>query len=147
MKEKDILKTQKWLSVDEINDNLKGVEFILMAAPTMDNDASTPVHFTLYLNTHEVLPDEIVSPVFDKFCKDYKITKVRDMINGLLPVAFALNDRDTAMPLLFLDGRENESELEYTHLYVFDFEGNAEGFKECKSESKTGWTYAYSSDD
>ena len=147
MQNQEMLKTQKWLSVEEINDNLKGVEFILMAAPTMDNDASTPIHFTLYLNTQELLPDEIVSKVFDKFCDDYKITKVRDMINGLLPVAFALNDRDTAMPLLFLGGRENESEHEYIHLYVFDFEGNAKEFKEGKTESKTGWTYSYSSDD
>lgn len=147
MTEKDILKVQKWLSVEEIEKNLKGVEYIVMAAPTMRNDASTPIHFTIYLNTQEPLPSDIVAAVFDKFCDEYKITKVADMLNGLYQVAFSLNDRDTAMPMLLMEEHEIKSELEHIPMYVFDFECNAEGFKECKTESKTGWTYSYSDDD
>jgi len=144
MDNKDILFTRKWLNCKEIDENLKGVEYIVMAGPTLGQDASTPIHFSIFLNTQETLPDEVIEQVFNKFASEYKIVKIRDMINGLLPVAFSLNDRDTAMPMFLMGDSAKSAELEYTHMYLFDFEGNAEGFLECKTESKTGWTYSYS---
>ena len=142
---KDLLKTEKWLSSDEIDDNLKNVEYIVMAAPTPGQDASVPIHFTIYLNTQDVLPEDIAMQVFNKFASELEISKVSDMIQGVLPVAFSLNNQDTAMPMLILDNSAKESGLQFTHMYVYDFEGNAKGFNECKTESKTGWTYSYNS--
>lgn len=139
---KDILKTEKWLSKEEIEKNLEGVEYIVMAAPTLAQDVSTPIHFTIYLNTQEALPEDIANKVFNKFAKEYKITKVTDMYNGLGAVAFSLNGKETAMPM-FLMNEDSKKNLEYINMHIFDFEGNAEGFKECKTESKTGWTYSY----
>lgn len=147
MDKQEILKTEKWLDYAEIEKNLEGVEYILMAAPTPGQNVGTPIHFSIYLNTKEPLPGEVWEQVFEKFCKDYGITRVSDMIRGVLPVAFSLNNRDTAMPMLLSDESAKGSALHYTQMYVFDFEGEAKGFKECKRESKTGWTYAYSDDD
>ena len=144
MDAKDILFTRKWLNTKEIDENLKNVEYIVMAGPTLAQDPSTPVHFTIYLNTQDPLPDEIVEQVFNKFAAEYKIVKVRDMVSGLYPVAFSLNDRDTAMPMFLMGDNAKSAEIEYTQMYLFDFEGNAEGFNECKTEAKTGWTYSYS---
>ncbi len=146
MDPKDVLFTRKWLTRKEIETNLDGVEYIVMAGPTLDQDPSTPIHFTIYLNTQENLPDEIIEQVFNKFAREYEITKVRDMVSGLYPVAFALNDRDTAMPMFLMGDNATSGEVEYMQMYLFDFEGNAKGFKECKTESKTGWTYSYDSD-
>ena len=142
MTEKDLLKTEKWLSKAEIDKNLENVEYIVMAAPTMEDDASTPIHFTIYLNTQDALPDDIAEQVFNKFAHEYEITKVTKMFNGLGKVAFSLNDRDTAMPVYIMD-QQFEGELDSTQMHLFDFEGNAKGFKECKTQGKTGWTYSY----
>ena len=144
---KDILTTSKWLDKDEIDKNLEGVEYIFMAAPTPQSDPSLPIHFTIYLNTSENFSEEISSMIFDKFCKDYEIFKVSDMIKGVKKVAFSLNNQDTSMPMLILDDSDIQSELSTTNMYIFDFEGNAKGFNECKTESKTGWTYSYERDD
>jgi len=140
----NLLKTEKWLDIVEINDNLKNVEYIVMAAPTPGTDPSLPIHFTIFLNTQDILPDEISEQVLNKFIKELKITKVHDMIHGNLPVAFSLNNQENAMPLLILDNSATESGLQTISMFVYDFEGNAKGFKECKTESKTGWTYSYS---
>lgn len=147
MDTKDILFTRKWLNREEIDKNLKDVEFIVMAGPTLAQDPTTPIHFTIYLNTQETLPDEIVEQVFNKFVSDYKIIKVSDMVNGLHPVAFSLNDRDTAMPMFLMGESASVAEVEYTNMYIYDFEGNADGFDECKKEAKTGWTYSYNTGD
>ncbi len=143
---KDILTTSKWLNLDEINKNLEGVEYIFMAAPTPQSNPRLPIHFTIYLNTTDDFTDEISNMVFNKFCKDYEIFKVNDMIKGLHKVAFSVNNQETYMPMLILDNSDIESELTTKKMYVYDFEGNAKGFKECKTESKTGWTYSYEKD-
>ena len=142
MTEKDLLKTEKWLSKEEIDQNLENVEYIVMAAPSMEQDNTTPIHFTIYLNTQDVLPEEIAEQVFNKFAREYKITKISNMFNGLGKVAFSLNDRDTAMPVFIMD-QQFEEELDSTDMHLFDFEGNAKGFNECKTQGKTGWTYSY----
>jgi len=144
--QKDLLKTEKWLNLAEIDANLLNVEYIVSVNPTPGRDATLPIHFTIYLNTKEVLPQDIAEQVFSKFSKELEIFKVHDMIQGILPVSFSLNGQDKAMPMVILDGSDIESKLETTQMYVYDFEGNAQGFKECKTESKSGWTYSYSTD-
>lgn len=141
---KDILRTEKWLNLKEIDENLDNVEYIISVSPTPGQDATLPIHFTIYLNTQDMLPTEVIEDVFNKFAKELEIFKVHDMIQGLYPVAFSLNGQENAMPMLILDNSDVESELETTKMYVFDFEGNAKGFKECKTESKSGWSYSYS---
>jgi len=146
LNQKDLLKTEKWLNVAEIDENLLNVEYIVSASPTPGADPSLPIHFTIYLNTKDVLPEDIIEQVFNKFAKELEIFKVNDMIQGVLPVAFSLNGQAEAMPMVILDNSAIQSELETTSMYVYDFEGNAKGFQECKTQSKSGWTYSYSTD-
>jgi len=141
--QKDLLKTEKWLNLTEIDENLINVEYILSVNPTPGSDTSLPIHFTIYLNTPHTLPLDVSEQVLNKFVKELEILKVDDMIQGVLPVAFSLNGQEKAMPMLILDNSAVESKLETTPMYVYDFEGDAKGFKECKIESKSGWTYSY----
>ncbi len=138
----EALETKQYLTLEEITKTLKGVEYIMMAAPAPDNFKETPLHFTIFLNTHEPLPEEIKGSVLDKFCKQYKITKTDHVLNALQAVGFAQTTQDTPMPL-FLVKSEDQRTIPHVPLHVMDFLGNSEEFEEAKLHQLQGWSYSY----
>jgi hypothetical protein len=135
------LQAENYLTVQEIKDHLKGVEYIIMAAPTTRDNPNTPIHFTIFLNTQDELPTDIQHAILDKFADQYKITNIYDVFSQLDAVAFAETNLDSIMPMhLFKD--ETKEELEHTMMHIIDFEADAEGFGEVKAGS-TGWSYSY----
>lgn len=138
----EALQTKRYLTVDEIEEHLKGVEFIIMAAPAPDQFETTPIHITIFLNTQEQLPPDIKAAVFDKFCDDYKITQTAETISQLLPVGFAATAQETPMPLLLIKAEDVHS-VPHTTMHVIDFLGDSSEFEEAKRDNLTGWSYSY----
>ncbi|MEA2110501.1 MAG: hypothetical protein U9P71_00480 [Campylobacterota bacterium] len=142
MKEIEALQATRYLEKDELQSHLEGVEYIMMAQPSLRDDSPAPVHFTIFLNTQEALPNEVITPVFEKFCKQYNIFDVIDLISGIGVVAFSVTQQKTPMPM-HLFKQEEMKEMPNTKMYIFDFEADATEFKEAK-DGLTGWTYSYS---
>jgi len=135
------LQAENYLTKPEIDAHLDGVEYIIMAAPTTRDNPNTPIHFTIFLNTTDVLPPEIQQAILEKFADQYKITNIYDVFSQIDAVAFAETNLDSVMPMhLFKD--ETKKELEHTMMHILDFEADAEGFGEVKAGS-TGWSYSY----
>ena len=137
----EALQTEKYLDKSEIEAHLQGVEYIVMAQPSIRDDSPAPIHFTIFLNTPEVLPDEVITPVFEKFCTQYEISDVIDLISGLGVVAFSVTQQNTPMPLHLFKQDEMKS-MPNTKMYIYDFEADAAQFKEAK-DGLTGWSYSY----
>jgi hypothetical protein len=141
MQKKEALKTQRYFDKPEIDAHLFGVEYIIMAAPSTRENAKAPIHFTIFLNTQEVLPPNIQEAVLKKFAAQYNITEIHDVFSQLDSVAFAQTSQETPMPL-HLFKEEDKRALPHTIMHVIDFEGDSPDFKEPK-EGMTGWSYSY----
>ncbi len=135
------LKIHSYLSHNEIAEHLKNVEFILMAAPSMMAPPAHPLHFTIILNTSEVIPEEIKPLILEKFCREHGITATSHVLSNPERIAFALTPQNTPMPKHIIDPAE-ASTIPWTLLPIIDFLGDATGFKEAK-DGLSGWSYRY----
>ncbi len=142
MQKIEALASQRHLEKNEIEAHLEGVEYIIMAQPSVRDDLPAPIQFTIFLNTTEVLPQEIKNAVFKKFCKQYEIFNVIDLLAGIGVVGFTLTQQETPMPL-HLFKQEEMSSMATRKMYIFDFEADSKQFKEVK-DGLTGWSYSYS---
>jgi len=135
------LKAQRHLSTAEIEKHLRNVEYIIMAAPAVRDDAKGPIHFTIFLNTPN-LPDDVRRPILDRFAAQYGIRGIEELLMQPAQVAFAETTQDTPMPL-FLFTPEDRMRLPSVTTFVMDFEADSDNFPEVKEQQLTGWTYAY----
>lgn len=140
MQEMQALKVHSYLSQSEIASHLEGVEFIIMAGPSMMAEGH-PIHFTIILNTADVIPEEVKPLILEKFCREYKITATSHVLSNRERIAFALTTQETPMPKHIVDDAEANA-IPWTLLHIIDFLGDAEGFKEAK-DGLSGWSYSY----
>ena len=142
MENNEAIKTLHYLSQEEIDKLLENVEYIMMAAPSPDHFADTPIHFTIFLNTHEELPEEIKDAVLEKFLKENGIRNPKHVMSKLAPVGFATTKQSSPMPMLLIQPQDVYS-IPHTYLHVIDFLGESDEFEEVKRDSLTGWSYVY----
>lgn len=135
------LNVNSYLSQSEIQKHLENVDYIIMAAPSMMAAPELPLHFTLFLNTSDVLPEAIKPQLLEKFCRDHGITQTSHILSNLERVAFAMTSQETPMPRHILDDAEANA-IPWTLLHIIDFLGESEGFKEAK-DGLSGWSYSY----
>ncbi len=138
---KKAIKASRHLSLEEIHNHLEGVEYIIMAQPSVRDDSPAPIHFTIFLNTPQMLPEEVKDAVFEKFCSQYGIVNVIDRISGVDAVAFAETEHETLMPMHLY--KKDDRKIPHVPMYIFDFEADADQFKEVRDEGLTGWSYSY----
>ncbi|DAB38298.1 MAG TPA: hypothetical protein CFH83_06650 [Sulfuricurvum kujiense] len=140
MQEMQPLKVNSYLSVGEITKLLENVEYILMASPSMMVD-ELPIHFTIILNTSDVIPDEVKPLILEKFCRELNITATSHVLSNRERIAFALTTQESPMPKHIVDDAEANS-IPWTLLHIIDFLGDSTDFKEAK-DGLSGWSYSY----
>ncbi|HZF70406.1 hypothetical protein [Sulfuricurvum sp.] len=140
MQEMKALTVNSYLASSEITKLLDNVEYILMASPSMMVD-ELPIHFTIILNTSEILPEEVKPLIFEKFCRELGITATSHILSNRERIAFALTTQETPMPKHIVDDAEANT-IPWTLLHIIDFLGDSEGFKEAK-DGLSGWSYSY----
>ena len=137
------IKTDQYLDKKQIQEHLRNVEYIIMAAPAPDKFKETPIHFTIFLNTAEELPKDIQEAVLEKFLQEHKIGKPAELMSQLMPVGFALSKaQDTPMPMLLVKP-EDQRTIPHALMHVMDFLADSEEFDEAKIKNLTGWSYSY----
>ena len=136
--------TEKYLDIIEIQSHLKDVEYIIMAAPAPDTFKDTPIHFTIFLNISEDIPQEIQQEIFNKFLQNEGIVSPAEIMIRIMPVGFSKGAQDTPMPLLIVR-QEDMNAITNTPMLVMDFLADSDNFNEAKKEKLTGWTYSYNS--
>jgi len=137
------IKTDKYLTLHEIQKHLQNVEYIIMAAPAPEHFKATPIHFTIFLNTDEQLPQDIKEAVLEKFLMENKIGKPSELMSQLMPVGFAISSaQDTPMPMLLVKPEDQRS-IPHAVMHVMDFLADSDNFDEAKKRDLTGWSYAY----
>jgi len=137
------IKTERYLSKEDIQKHLKNVEYIIMAAPAPEHFKDTPIHFTLFLNTDEPIPSEIQKAILDKFRSEHKIGEPAELMSQLMPVGFAVSQaQDTPMPMLLVKPEDQRS-IPYIPMHVMDFLADSNEFYEAKEKNLTGWSYSY----
>jgi len=136
------IQTDNYFSGDEIKEHLKNVEYIILAEPAPSHFKDTPLHFTIFLNTQEELPQEIKGAVLDKFLEENSMTNPVEVMSKLMPVGFSMSNQDTPMPLLLVKPEDQRS-IPYVPMHVIDFLADSEKFFEAKIEKLTGWSYSY----
>jgi len=134
--------TDKYFASIEIEDYLKNVEYIIMAAPAPEQFKETPIQFTIFLNTSDELPRDVQEAVFEKFLEENSIRNPDKIMSQLMPVGFSMSQQDTAMPLLLIK-KEDQKSIPYKLMHVYDFLADSDNFFEAKQEKLTGWTYSY----
>lgn len=142
MQKIEAMDNKRYFSIDEIIAHLQGVEYIIMAAPAPEKFEATPIHFTIFLNTQEAIPEEIKGAVFEKFCQDYNITSPEHVMNQLMPVGFAQTPQETPMPLLLIDPQDQRT-IPALPMHVIDFLADSDDFPQTKNDQLTGWSYSY----
>lgn len=142
MQNAEAIKTLHYLPVEEIDKLLENVEYIIMAAPAPDHFQDAPIHFTIFLNTQEELPEEIKDPVLKKFLDENSIKNPTHVMSKLAPVGFATTKQSSAMPMLLIQPQDVFS-IPHRYLHVIDFLGDSDEFEEVKRDSLTGWSYVY----
>ena len=135
--------TEKYLDIIEINNHLKDVEYIIMAAPAPDSFTSTPIHFSIFLNTSDDIPQEVQKQIFDKFLQNEGIINPAEIMIRIMPVGFSKGAQDTPMPLLIVR-QQDMNDIQNTPMLVMDFLADSDNFGEAKTDKLTGWTYSYS---
>jgi len=138
----EAIKTLRYLETDEIQKHLNGVEYIIMAAPAPDNFKDTPIHFTIFLNTSEMLPKDIQEAVLDKFLNENSITNPKELMSQIMPIGFSESIQETPMPLLLVK-QEDMKSIPHAPMFVMDFLADSDNFSEAKEKSLTGWSYSY----
>lgn len=141
MREIKPLQINGYLGREEIASHLQNVEYIVMAAPSMLDAPRLPIHFTIFLNTSDPIPEPIKAAVFEKFCTEHAITATSDLLFEPGRVAFARTSQETPMPRHLLDPAEANM-IPWAALQVIDFLGDSSEFKEVK-EGFSGWSYSY----
>lgn len=141
MQDIQALKVYSYLSHAEIKTALEGVEFIIMAAPSMMAPPVLPIHFTIILNTSDPIPEAIKPQLLEKFCHEHNITATSDVLSNCERVAFAMTTQETPMPHHIVDDAEANT-IPWSLLHIIDFLGDSEGFKEAK-DGLSGWSYSY----
>lgn len=142
MKSAEAIKTLRYLSIGEIQKNLEDVEYIIMAAPAPDNFKKTPIHFTIFLNTHDHLPKDIQEAVFSKFLDQEGIKDPAEIMSQLMPVGFSQTTQETFMPMLLVKQKDMMT-IPHIPMFVMDFLADSDNFREAKEKSLTGWSYSY----
>ncbi|SFV56359.1 hypothetical protein MNB_SM-7-381 [hydrothermal vent metagenome] len=142
MQDAKAIKTLHYLSKEEIDKLLEKVEYIIMAAPSPDHFKDSPIHFTIFLNTQEELPEEIKDAVLEKFLNENSIQNPQHVMSQLAPVGFATTKQSSAMPMLLVQPQDIFS-IPHKYLHVIDFLGDSDNFEEVKRDSLTGWSYVY----
>lgn len=142
MQEMQALKVHSYLSSGEITKLLEKVDYILMASPSMMAD-ELPIHFTIILNTSDIIPDEVKPLILEKFCRELGITATSHVLSNRERIAFAMTTQETPMPKHIVDDAEANS-IPWILLHIIDFLGDSEGFKEAK-DGLNGWSYCYNS--
>jgi len=140
MQEMQPLKVNSYLSAGEITTLLEKVEYILMASPSMMVD-ELPIHFTIILNTSDLIPEEVKPLILEKFFRELGISATSHVLSNRERIAFAMTTQETPMPKHIVDDAEANS-IPWTLLHIIDFLGDAEGFKEAK-DGLSGWSYSY----
>jgi len=135
--------TDTYFTQEEIQEHLKNVDYILMAAPAPEKFSDTPIHFTIFLNTKERFPQDIKDAILDKFMDENGITNPKEVLSQLMPVGFSMSQQDTPMPLLLVK-KDDQMSIPHTPMHVIDFLADSENFYEAKTHKLTGWSYAYS---
>lgn len=136
------IKTERYLEPEDIEKHLKNVEYIVMAAPAPEHFVDTPIHFTLFLNTDERLPQEIQEAVLDKFLEENSIETPKELMSQIMAVGFAQSVQDTPMPMLLIKPQDISS-IPHAAMFVMDFLADSDNFSEAKEKSLTGWSYSY----
>lgn len=137
------IKTDQYLTNEEIKKHLQNVEYIIMAAPAPEHFKETPIHFTIFLNTDEKLPQEVQEAVLEKFLRENNIGKPAELMSQLMPVGFALSKaQDTPMPMLLVK-QEDQRSIPFAVMHVMDFLADSDAFDEAKEKNLTGWSYSY----
>jgi len=137
------IKTEKYLSPEEIQKHLQNVEYIIMAAPAPEHFKDTPIHFTIFLNTAEQIPKDIQEAILEKFRAEHGIKEPAELMSQLMPVGFAIsNAQDTPMPMLLVKPEDQRS-IPNVPMHVMDFLADSDNFDEAKKDSLTGWSYSY----
>ena len=140
------LTAQHYFTPAEIMAHLDGVEYIIMATPSPGHFKKSPIHFTIFLNTIDALPDEVKMPILEKFMAQYGITHQEELMSQIMPVGFAQTNEDTPMPLLLINPQDQKT-IPHRVMHVMDFLGDSDQFETVSKHALTGWTYAYDSDD
>lgn len=140
MQEMQALKVNSYLSAGEIANLLENVEYIVMASPSMMAD-ELPIHFTIILNTSDVIPEEVKPLILEKFCRELGITLSSHVLSNRERIAFALTTQESPMPRHIVDDAEANT-IPWTLLHIIDFLGDSNGFKEAK-DGLSGWSYSY----
>ena len=137
------IKTEKYLSAQDIDKHLKNVEYIIMAAPAPEHFKATPIHFTIFLNTADAIPADIQTAILDKFRSEHKIGKPAELLSQIMPVGFAISSaQDTPMPMLLIKP-EDQRTIPHDAMHVMDFLADSDEFYEAKEKNLTGWSYSY----
>lgn len=140
MQEMQALKIHSYLSAGEIISLLENVEYIIMVSPSLMPEEH-PIHFTIILNTADVIPEEVKPLILEKFCREHNITATSYVLSNRERIAFALTSQETPMPKHIIDDGEANT-IPWTLLHIIDFLGDSEGFKEAK-DGLSGWSYSY----
>lgn len=140
MQEMKPLNIQSYLSYNEIEKLLEGVEYIMMAAPSLvKNDH--PIHFSIILNTSDPIPEEIKPMILEKFSQEHRITATSHILSNLERIAFAMTPQETPMPRHLIDDAEANT-IPWKLLHIIDFLGDSDDFQEAK-DGLSGWSYSY----
>jgi len=140
---KEAIKTLHYLSLGEIEKLLQNVEYIILVTPSPENfQKEAPIHFTIFLNTQQELPQDIKEAVLEKFLNENGIQNPLHVMSELAPVGFATTKQETPMPMLLIQ-RQDIYSIPHTFLHVIDFLANSEEYDEVKKQSLTGWSYVY----
>lgn len=134
--------TDNYFTEEEITKHLQNVEYIIMAAPAPEQFKSTPIQFSIFLNTQDKLPQDVQEAVFGKFLEENGIRNPDKILSQLMPVGFSMSQQDTAMPLLLIK-QEDVNSIPYTMMHVYDFLADSDNFFQAKEEKLTGWSYSY----
>lgn len=135
------LEIKTYLSKSEIQDHLQNVEFIIMAAPSLLNAPELPLHFSIFLNTADLIPEEIKGQLLAKFCQEYGITQTSHVLSNVERIAFARTAQDTPMPRHIINDVD-ASTIPWTLMHIIDFLGESQEFQEAK-DGLSGWSYSY----
>jgi len=139
----EAIKTEKYLSREEIAKHLEKVEYIIMAAPAPEHFRDTPIHFSIFLNTSDTIPADIQEAILEKFRNENGIKEPAELMSQLMPVGFAISKaQETPMPMLLVKP-EDQRTIPHTVMHVMDFLADSDNFPEAKEKSLTGWSYAY----
>jgi len=138
------IKTDKYLDESEIISHIKNVEYIIMVASSPEHFKETPIHFTVFFNTDDNLPQDLQNSILEKFLSEHKIFKPAELMSQIMPVGFAISTaHDTPMPMLLVDQKDQRS-IPNTPMFVMDFLADSDEFSEAKENQLTGWSYLYS---